>query len=93
MSIESQNSISIINYSDSTYPKLLKQIARPPKKIYIKGEIDNTTKCIAIVGSRSASTLVWAIVLIIVGIIGGGLGGLLVILGGLLGLVAALVKN
>src|SRR5674476_325424 len=33
---------------------------------------------IAIVGARSASTLVWAIVLIIVGIIGGGLGGTLV---------------
>ena len=48
---------------------------------------------IAIIGAKSASTLVWAIVLIIVGIIGGGLGGLLVVLGGLLGLIAVLTKN
>ena len=48
---------------------------------------------IAIIGAKSASTLVWAIVLIIVGIIGTGLGGLLVVLGGLLGLVAVLTKN
>lgn len=48
---------------------------------------------IAIIGARSASTLVWAIVLIIVGIIGGGLGGTLVILGGLLGLIVALTKK
>jgi hypothetical protein len=48
---------------------------------------------IAIVGSKSATTLVWAIVLIIVGIIGGGLGGLLVALGGLLGLIVVLSKK
>ena len=48
---------------------------------------------VAIVGARSASTLVWAIVLIIVGLIGGGLGGLLVLLGGIIGLVAALSKK
>ena len=48
---------------------------------------------IAIVGARSAGTLVWAIVLIIVGIIGGGLGGLLVVLGGLLGLIAVITKK
>jgi len=48
---------------------------------------------IAIIGAKSATTLVWAIVLIIVGVIGGGLGGLLVILGGLLGLVVAVSKK
>jgi hypothetical protein len=48
---------------------------------------------IAIVGSKSATTLVWAIVLIIVGIVGGGLGGLLVVIGGLLGLVVVLSKK
>ncbi len=48
---------------------------------------------IAIVGARSASTLVWAIVLIIVGLIGGGLGGLLVLLGGIIGLIAAISKK
>jgi hypothetical protein len=48
---------------------------------------------IAIIGAKSASTLVWAIVLIIVGIIGGGLGGLLVVLGGLLGLIVVFTKK
>jgi hypothetical protein len=48
---------------------------------------------IAIIGARSASTLVWAIVLIIVGAIGGGLGGLLVLLGGIFGLVSVLSKK
>ena len=47
---------------------------------------------IAIIGARSASTLVWAIVLIIVGLIGGGLGGFLVLLGGIVGLIASLSK-
>ncbi len=48
---------------------------------------------IAIIGSKSASTLVWAIVLIIVGIVGGGLGGLLVVLGGLFGLITVITKK
>lgn len=43
---------------------------------------------IAIVGARRASRLFWALILIIVGIIGGGLGGLLVVLGGVIGLIA-----
>jgi hypothetical protein len=45
---------------------------------------------IAIIGSRSVTTLVWAIVLIIIGIIGGGLGGLLVLLGAIIGLIVTL---
>jgi hypothetical protein len=48
---------------------------------------------IAIIGSKSVNTLVWAIVLIIVGLIGGGLGGLLVALGGLMGLISVLLKK
>jgi hypothetical protein len=48
---------------------------------------------IAIIGAKSASHLVWAIILIIVGLIGGGLGGLLVILGGIVGLIASLTKK
>jgi hypothetical protein len=48
---------------------------------------------VAIIGAKSASTLVWAIVLIVVGVIGGGLGGLLVALGGLLGLLTVLLKK
>jgi len=48
---------------------------------------------IAIIGSKSVTSIVWAIVLIVVGIIGGGLGGILVILGGLIGLVAVLIRK
>jgi hypothetical protein len=48
---------------------------------------------IAIIASKSVTTLVWAIVLIIVGAVGGGLGGLLVVLGGLLGLIVVITKK
>ena len=48
---------------------------------------------IAVIGARRASTLVWAIVLIIVGLIGGTLGGLLVLIGGIIGLVTVLSKK
>ena len=48
---------------------------------------------IAIIGSRSVKILVWAVVLIIVGLIGGGVGGLLVVLGGLVGLISSLIKK
>jgi hypothetical protein len=47
---------------------------------------------IAVIGAKSAGTLAWAIVLIVVGIVGGGLGGLLVLLGGIFGLVKVLAK-
>jgi hypothetical protein len=45
---------------------------------------------IAVIGAKSVTTLVWAIVLLIVGFIGGGLGGLLVLLGAIIGLIVAL---
>jgi hypothetical protein len=48
---------------------------------------------VAIIGAKNASTLVWAIVLIIVGVVGGGFGGLLVALGGILGLLTVLLKK
>lgn len=43
---------------------------------------------IAIVGSKHATEPVWAIVLVIIGLVGIGTGGFLVVLGGLLGLVS-----
>ena len=43
---------------------------------------------VAIIGSKKASELIWAIVLIVVGYLGGGIGGLLVLVGGILGLVS-----
>ena len=48
---------------------------------------------IAVIGARSVNTLVWAVVLIVVGLIGGGLGGLLVLLGGVIGLITAMSKK
>jgi hypothetical protein len=45
---------------------------------------------IAVIGAKSVTTLVWAIVLLIVGFIGGGLGGLLVLLGAIIGLIVVL---
>ena len=46
---------------------------------------------IAVVLSKRASELVFAIVLIIVGYLGGGIGGLLVLIGGILGLLSRFV--
>jgi hypothetical protein len=48
---------------------------------------------ICIIGSKSVGTLVWAIVLLVLGIVSGGIGGVLVILGALLGLVSIFVKS
>ena len=42
---------------------------------------------VAIIGAKRVSELLWAIILLIVGFLGGGIGGLLVLLGGLLGLI------
>ena len=48
---------------------------------------------ICVIGSRSVGTLVWAIVLLVLGIISGGLGGALVIIGAIPGLVSILVRS
>lgn len=49
---------------------------------------------VAVIGSRYVNKLVWAIVLIVIGFLGGGVGGLLVLVGGILGLVSyALTKH
>jgi hypothetical protein len=43
---------------------------------------------VAIIGAKRATSLLWAIVLIVVGYLGGGIGGLLILLGGLAGLIS-----
>ncbi|XUX00507.1 MAG: hypothetical protein TUN42_00590 [Dehalogenimonas sp.] len=48
---------------------------------------------IAVIGASRVRELVWAIILIVVGLIGGGLGGLLVLIGGILGLVASISRQ
>ena len=46
---------------------------------------------VAVVLSKRVSEPIWAIVLIVVGYLGGGIGGLLVLLGGVLGLLSRYV--
>lgn len=48
---------------------------------------------VAIIGAKYSNTLVWAIILIVIGYLGGGIGGLLVLIGGILGLVSVLIKK
>ncbi len=48
---------------------------------------------VAVIGASRVGSLLWSIVLIIVGLIGGGLGGLLVLIGAILGLVSNLAKR
>lgn len=48
---------------------------------------------ICVIGAKYVKHLGWAIVLIILGVIGGGIGGLLVILGALIGLIAHLTHE
>ena len=46
---------------------------------------------VAIILAKRATELVWAIILIVVGYLGGGIGGILVLLGGLLGLLSRFI--
>lgn len=43
---------------------------------------------VAIFGSKHVTELLWAIILIVVGLVGGGIGGLLVLVGGIIGLLS-----
>lgn len=52
------------------------------------GIIEIVLGLVAIYGAKRVTDLTWAIVLIVIGIIGGGLGGILVLLGGILGLLS-----
>ena len=46
---------------------------------------------VAVFGSRRVNQVLWAVVLMIVGFLGGGIGGLLTLLGGLVGLLSRYV--
>lgn len=48
---------------------------------------------IAIIGAKQVGTLLWAIGLLVLGIIATGFGGVLIILGALLGLISVLTKT
>ena len=47
---------------------------------------------IAVIGAKYAATIEWAIILIIVGIIGGTFGGILVLIAGIVGLLIAILN-
>ncbi len=47
--------IRIISQKDDEYPILLRFIQNPPRILYVKGNIQNKEKCVAIVGSRTPS--------------------------------------
>jgi len=47
--------IKIVTLTDSSYPVLLKQINDPPPFLTYLGELDNSSPCISIVGSRNAT--------------------------------------
>ena len=49
------NSVSAVTRSHGKYPRMLGFIGDPPKLLYIKGIVDNSRKCVAIVGSRNPS--------------------------------------
>jgi len=51
------------------------------------GIIEIVLGLVAIYGAKRVTDIAWAVVLIVVGVIGGGLGGLLVLLGGIIGLI------
>ncbi len=55
------------------------------------GIIEIILGIVAIYGAKRATDLMWDIVLIVVGVIGGGLGGILVLIGGILGLASKYV--
>lgn len=46
---------------------------------------------VAVVGAKRVNELIWAIVLMIVGFLSGGVGGLLALIGGLVGLLSRYV--
>jgi hypothetical protein len=51
------------------------------------GIIEIILGIVAIYGSKRLPDLMWDIILIVVGVLGGGLGGILVLLGGIVGLL------
>lgn len=50
-----KQSISIIHYTDREYPSKLKQVADAPNILYVKGQINQWTRVLAIVGTRNAT--------------------------------------
>jgi len=52
-----EHNISIIPIINKKYPTLLKEIKNPPPVLYLKGNIKNLYKCMAIIGTRKSNEL------------------------------------
>ena len=50
-----QKGYQIVTMTNSDYPPLLRQIPDPPPFLYVFGRLDNSSRSIAIVGSRNAT--------------------------------------
>ncbi len=51
-----ENRITVISINDSRYPERLRNIATPPRLLYVRGEIlPQDEKCISVIGTRSAT--------------------------------------
>lgn len=84
--------LSLIGYTIETLKSFF-GLGFFPDRFVTRGLVEIISGIIAIIGSRYARNLVWAIILIVFGIIGGGFAGLLVIVGGILGLIVALTRK
>ncbi len=71
--------------------------AYSPAGYYLSGALYSMVAIIigiiCVIGSKSVGKLVWAIVLLVLGIVSGGIGGFLVIIGAILGLISIFVKS
>lgn len=47
--------ISILHYTDKSYPRKLKQVSDSPNILYAKGNVNNWSRVIAVVGTRNAT--------------------------------------
>jgi hypothetical protein len=63
-------------------------LASPIGRSFGVGIVTMILGIVAVVLSKRVSELVWALVLIVIGLLGGGVGGFLVLIGGVLGLLS-----
>ena len=80
---------------------LLEVGVRVFREVSLLGFLSGTVRALAqivigivcVIGSRFVSNLVWALVLLVLGIVAGTIGGTLVVIGAILGLVSVLLKS
>jgi DNA processing protein len=50
------HNINAVSIAEPSYPDLLREIYDPPAIIYYRGELENTRRCVAMVGTRAPSS-------------------------------------